>query len=115
MMEGATPSSQALADRLIAAGYVGVLVRSFATGTSADEFNLVLWNWATTGQARYPDRRPRPPVSPFGIVTVGLHMVTIAKLLAARDLLKHLFSQQHRQPIRHTGIPNGVQDKLLPS
>ena len=45
MLEGATPSSQALADRLIAVGYAGMLVRSFAAGTGADEFNLVLWRW----------------------------------------------------------------------
>ena len=45
MLEGTTPSSQALADRLMAAGYVGMFVRSFAAGAGAQEFNLVLWNW----------------------------------------------------------------------
>ena len=45
MLDGAIPSLHALADRLIAAGYVGMLVRSFAAGTGADEFNLVLWSW----------------------------------------------------------------------
>ncbi len=45
MLEGRTPSSQALADRLIEAGYVGMFVRSFAAGTGAQEFNLVLWSW----------------------------------------------------------------------
>ena len=52
MLEGAVPSSQALADRLISADYAGMLVRSFAPGTSDDEFNLVLWNWG-------PDRPSR--------------------------------------------------------
>ena len=50
MLEGRVPASQRLADRLIAAGYVGMLVRSFAAGSRADELNLVLWRWA--------DRRP---------------------------------------------------------
>ena len=31
------------------------------------------------------------------------------------DRSSALFSQQRRQPIRHTGIPSGVQDKFLPS
>ena len=52
MLEGAIPSSQALADRLIAAGYVGMLVRSFATGTGSDELNLVLWNWGEDRPSR---------------------------------------------------------------
>jgi len=45
MLEGTTPSSQALADRLMATGYVGMFVRSFAAGAGAQEFNLVLWSW----------------------------------------------------------------------
>ena len=52
MLEGAVPSSQALGDRLIEAGYVGMLVRSFAAGTGADEFNLVLWSWGEDGPSR---------------------------------------------------------------
>ena len=42
---GRTPASQALADRLAAHGYVGMLVRSFAVGAQADEANLVMWRW----------------------------------------------------------------------
>ncbi|MDD9986352.1 MAG: RES domain-containing protein [Spirochaetaceae bacterium] len=50
MLEGRVPASQKLADRLIAAGYVGMLAPSFAAGSGADDLNLVLWRWA--------DRRP---------------------------------------------------------
>ena len=45
MLAGAIPASQALADRLIEAGYAGMRVRSFAVGTGADDINLVLWTW----------------------------------------------------------------------
>ena len=38
--------TQALARRLIAAGYNGLLVRSFAAGATADDLNLVLWRWS---------------------------------------------------------------------
>ena len=46
MLAGAVPASQALADRLIAAGYAGMKVQSFAAGASADDLNLVLWSWS---------------------------------------------------------------------
>ena len=46
MNRGAVPASQALADRLISAGYVGMRVRSFAPGSDANDLNLVLWHWA---------------------------------------------------------------------
>ena len=52
MLEGRVPASQALADRLIEAGYVGMLVRSFAAGTGVDEFNLVLWSWGNDRPSR---------------------------------------------------------------
>ena len=47
MHAGAIPASQALADRLIMAGYAGMRVRSFAAKTHADNLNLVLWTWGT--------------------------------------------------------------------
>lgn len=50
MLDGATPASHTLADRLIAAGYLGMRVQSFALGTEADDLNLVFWHWS--------DRRP---------------------------------------------------------
>ena len=52
MLEGRVPSSQVLADRLIAVGYVGMIVRSFAAGTGADEVNLVLWSWGKERPSR---------------------------------------------------------------
>ena len=45
MHGGSVPASQALADRLIAAGYVGMRVWSFAPGRDAQDLNLVLWHW----------------------------------------------------------------------
>lgn len=50
MREDATPLSQALADRLMAAGYVGMRVQSFARGAEPDDINLVFWRWG--------DKRP---------------------------------------------------------
>jgi RES domain-containing protein len=38
-------SSQNLAARLMGEGTAGVLVPSFAIGSAADSYNLVLWNW----------------------------------------------------------------------
>jgi RES domain-containing protein len=37
--------TQAFARRLIALGYHGLLVRSFAPGATTDDVNLVLWTW----------------------------------------------------------------------
>jgi RES domain-containing protein len=37
--------TQALAERLIAADFVGMLVRSFAPGATPADLNLVLWRW----------------------------------------------------------------------
>ena len=37
--------TQTLSRRLIAAGYHGLLVRSFAPGSSPEDLNLVLWRW----------------------------------------------------------------------
>ena len=45
MLAGGVPASQALADRLIAEGYAGIRVRSFAAGAGAEDLNLVLWRW----------------------------------------------------------------------
>lgn len=38
--------SQAFARELIADGHNGLLVRSFAAGTSEDDINIVLWRWS---------------------------------------------------------------------
>ena len=45
MLSGELPASQALADHLIAEGYSGMRVRSFAAGTGPDDLNLVMWRW----------------------------------------------------------------------
>jgi RES domain-containing protein len=45
MLDGKVPASQQLADRLIARGYVGMVVRSFAQGAGPEDMNLVLWRW----------------------------------------------------------------------
>jgi RES domain-containing protein len=45
MLDGEVPASQQLADRLIAKGYAGMMVRSFATGAGPEDMNLVLWKW----------------------------------------------------------------------
>ena len=50
MLNGAAPASHNLADRLIAAEYAGMRVRSFARNAGPDDVNLVFWRWG--------DRRP---------------------------------------------------------
>ena len=52
MLAGSIPASQALADRLIAAGYAGMRVRSFAAGAGVDDVNLVMWRWDSERPAR---------------------------------------------------------------
>lgn len=52
MYSGITPPSQALADRLIAAGFAGMRVPSFAPGAAADDINLVFWRWSDRGPSR---------------------------------------------------------------
>ena len=52
MLDGNLPASQALADRLISAGCVGMLVRSFAVGAGNEEINLVLWKWRSERPCR---------------------------------------------------------------
>ncbi|WP_163071463.1 RES family NAD+ phosphorylase, partial [Acinetobacter baumannii] len=45
MKAGGEARTQAFAGRLIAAGYNGLLVRSYAPGSTAEDLNLVLWRW----------------------------------------------------------------------
>ncbi len=52
MLAGSLPASQVLADRLIAAGYAGMRVRSFATGAGGSDLNLVMWKWGEGRPAR---------------------------------------------------------------
>ena len=46
MCGGIVPASHALADRLVAAGFAGMRVSSFAAGAGPDDVNLVLWSWS---------------------------------------------------------------------
>ena len=50
MLEGRLVPTQEFARKLIAEGYAGLLVRSFAAGVRDADFNLVLWKW--TGEGR---------------------------------------------------------------
>lgn len=45
MLTGRPVPTQDLADRLIAAGFAGLVVPSYARGAPADARNLVLWDW----------------------------------------------------------------------
>ncbi|OWK23368.1 RES domain-containing protein (plasmid) [Rhizobium sp. CC1099] len=44
--------TQSFARRLAAAGYHGLLVRSFAPGATWEDLNLVLWEWTESAPAR---------------------------------------------------------------
>ena len=52
MLAGILPASQLLADRLIAAGYGGMRVQSFAPGAGMDDLNLVFWRWGDHGPGK---------------------------------------------------------------
>ena len=52
MLAGIVPAPQRLADRLIAAGYAGMRVQSFAAGAGTDDLNLVLWRWDNHGPGK---------------------------------------------------------------
>ncbi|WP_255596840.1 RES family NAD+ phosphorylase [Cognatishimia sp. MH4019] len=45
MVAGVAPT-QAFAEALIAEGYQGLLIQSYARGATAKDCNLVLWDWA---------------------------------------------------------------------
>ena len=44
--------TQILAETLVAHGFQGMMVRSFAPGASADDLNLVLWAWGDAPPSR---------------------------------------------------------------
>lgn len=44
--------TQTLARQLAAAGYCGLLVKSFAPGATDDDLNLVLWTWGSAAPGR---------------------------------------------------------------
>ncbi len=45
LIAGREPASWPIARRLLADGYAGILVPSFARGATSDDHNLVLWRW----------------------------------------------------------------------
>jgi RES domain-containing protein len=45
LVAGREPESWGVVRNLLAAGYAGMLVPSFANGAAADDRNLVLWRW----------------------------------------------------------------------
>ena len=51
MLDSLTMPTQDFAGSLIADGFAGLLIRSFAKGASASDFNIVLWNWNSEGCA----------------------------------------------------------------
>jgi hypothetical protein len=51
MLEGRRVATQEFARDLIAEGYAGLLVRSFATATTEANLNLVLWTWDGKGRS----------------------------------------------------------------
>jgi RES domain-containing protein len=46
VLEAREPASWQLARRLIAGGFAGILVPSFAPGSTSSDENLVLWDWS---------------------------------------------------------------------
>ena len=65
MLDGRVAASQRLAESLVEAGYVGMLVRSFAVGASQTDVNLVMWRWGDAHPTRVTvideqDRLARP-------------------------------------------------------
>ena len=52
MNRGAPVPTRAFAERLIAAGHVGLLAPSFAAGATAVDLNVVLWRWNAGEGAR---------------------------------------------------------------
>ncbi|EPX78596.1 RES family NAD+ phosphorylase [Litoreibacter arenae] len=49
MLDGQAVPTQDFARSLIGDGFAGLLIRSFAKGAAASDFNIVLWNWTGDG------------------------------------------------------------------
>ena len=52
MKASGASATQLFAGNLIAKGYHGLLVRSFAAGTTENDVNLVLWQWSSSPPSR---------------------------------------------------------------
>lgn len=60
MLDGQSVPTQDLARALMADGFAGLLVRSFAKGASASDVNIVLWAWTgTSGSLQVVDDEGR--------------------------------------------------------
>lgn len=66
MLNGGIPASQALADQLVAAGFVAMIVPSFARGAGPGDINCVLWSWGAElpSLVRVIDEEGRLPRNP---------------------------------------------------
>lgn len=53
MIEGEAVPTQDFAEGLIADGFAGLLVRSFAAGARDTQLNLVLWRWNSSEEDRF--------------------------------------------------------------
>ncbi|EAQ24792.1 RES family NAD+ phosphorylase [Roseovarius sp. 217] len=61
MLDSRSVPTQHFAGSLIADGFAGLLIRSFAKGASALDFNIVLWNWTSgSGVLSVVDDEDRP-------------------------------------------------------
>lgn len=56
MNKGIEPACHVMTKRLIAGGYAGIVVNSFAIGATPDDLNLVLWNWEDVTDSETPTR-----------------------------------------------------------
>ena len=50
MLNGQSVPTQDFATRLIADGFAGLLIRSYAKGAGINDLNIVLWRWTGAGQ-----------------------------------------------------------------
>ena len=55
MLDDGVAASQDVAEELITAGYLGMLVRSIAVGASEEDLNLVMWRRGCSPDTRGPD------------------------------------------------------------
>ncbi len=60
-VRGEAPTQQ-LARGLKNAGFHGLVVRSFAPGTTDADLNIVLWTWGTSLKPSVSDRRRAPTI-----------------------------------------------------
>lgn len=67
MKRSGASATQTFARNLAQRGFQGLLVRSFAPGTTADDLNLVLWQWSAAAPARLTLIDDKGRLSPTGL------------------------------------------------